>query len=340
MLAFFVSKRKDLEKPIYFKKYIKMRQYTYLTFLILVIAFAYGCRNNSKTDLTLPDKHDQDIRLSLAQWSFHRALKSGEMDNFQFIEQAAALGFTAVEYVNQFFKDQAKDTVFLTKLKEIATKNNIESLLIMIDDEGNLADTNTIMRNQAIENHKKWIDAAAFLGCHAIRVNLYGTGSREETASAGVEALGKLATYAAPKGMTVLVENHGGYSSDASWLANVIEKVNYPNLGTLPDFDNFCIQYEGGNMWGTNCIESFDKYTGMQLLMPFAGGVSAKSYNFGEMGYETTIDYNRMIEIVYNSGYSGYINIEYEGNAYPEEKGVLMTKQLLEKCIIEQKARR
>ncbi len=316
-----------------------MRQTINSVLLVLVIALAFGCKNNATKDLSILEKQTQDIRLSLAQWSFHRALKAGEMDNFQFIEKASALGFTAVEYVNQFFKDQATDTVFLTKLKEIAAKNNIESVLIMIDDEGNLADSNTVMRNNAIEKHLKWVDAAAFLGCHAIRVNLYGSGSREATAMAGVEALNQLAAYAATKDIKVLVENHGGYSSDASWLVNVIEKVNHPNIGTLPDFDNFCIQYEGGKMWGTKCLESFDRYTGMQLLMPYAGGVSAKSYNFGEMGYETSIDYNRMIEIVYNSGYSGYINIEYEGTAYPEEKGILMTKQLLEKCIREQKVK-
>ena len=301
-----------------------------------MLSIFLSCKDNSKNILTLPVKEIPVIDISLAQWSFHRALRNGEMDNFQFIEKAAQLGFTGVEYVNQFFKDKSQDTVFLSKLNEVAKKHNIKQVLIMIDEEGNLADTSLIKREESIAKHRNWVDAAAYLGCHAIRVNLYGNGTKEQVASAGVDGLSKLADYASERNINILVENHGGYSSDAEWLVGVIVKVNKPNVGTLPDFSNFCMKYEGGAMWGTRCLEEFDKYAGMQLMMPYAKGVSAKSFDFGEMGYETTIDYTRMLEIIFKSGYSGFIGIEYEGENLNEEKGVLATKELLDKCIQEQ----
>lgn len=307
-----------------------------VTILWLMLSMFLSCKDTTKNTLLLPVKEVPKIDLSLAQWSFHRAMRNGEMDNFQFIEKAAQLGFTGVEYVNQFFKDKSQDTVFLSKLNEVAKKHNIRQVLIMIDEEGNLADTSLTKREESIAKHQKWVDAAAYLGCHAIRVNLYGNGNKEEVASAGIDGLNKLADYAADRNINILVENHGGYSSNADWLVGVIEKVNKPNVGTLPDFSNFCIEYQGGAMWGNQCLEEFDKYTGVQLMMPYAKGVSAKSFDFGEMGYETTIDYTRMLEIIFKSGYSGYIGIEYEGKNLNEENGVIATKELLEKCIHEQ----
>lgn len=313
-----------------------MLRYTWLWFAVL---FFWNCKNKPDSTLTIPQREEPKIQLSLAQWSFHRALKAGEMDNFQFVEKAATLGFTGVEYVNQFFKDKAQDTAFLDKLNSIAKKNQIRQVLIMVDDEGNLADTSATERQKAVENHYKWVDAAAYLGCHAIRVNLYGNGSKDVVATAGIEGLTQLSNYAKAKNIDILVENHGGYSSDATWLTQVIQKVNDSNVGTLPDYSNFCIEYEGGKMWGTNCLKSFDKYMGVQLMMPYAKGVSAKSFDFGEMGYERSIDYTKMMEIIFNAGFSGFIGVEYEGTVFPEEEGIIMTKTLLEKCIQEQKNR-
>ncbi len=313
--------------------------YRNVLFLITIFTIL-NCRNHTNSDLILPQKEALDIKLSLAQWSFHKALKSGEMDNFQFIEQAASMGFSGVEYVNQFFNDKAQDTAFLDRLNNTARRNKIQQVLIMIDGEGNLADTSDIERFQAVQNHFKWVDAAAYLGCHAIRVNLYGNGDKIEVANAGIDGLTQLAKYAKAKNIHILVENHGGYSSDAEWLIQVIKKVNDSFVGTLPDFSNFCIEYEGGQMWGKNCLKSFDKYMGLQMLMPFAKGVSAKSFDFGEMGYERTIDYPKMIETIYNAAYNGFIGVEYEGTAFSEAEGILMTKSLLEKCIEEQNIRR
>lgn len=301
--------------------------------IAFLITLLFSCKNNSVDTLRLPEKKIPHIELSLSQWSFHRALKSGEMNHVQFIEKASILGFSAVEYVSTLLKNPILDTLFLDSLNEAASKFKIQQVLIMVDGEGNLADIDSTSRGEAIFNHLQWIDAAAYLGCQAIRVNLYGDGDKAMVAQAGVEALRQLSNYAHNKGIRILVENHGGYSSDATWLANVIEQVNSPDVATLADFDNFCIKYAGGAMWGTTCLESFDKYLGMQLLMPYAGGVSAKAYDFGEMGFETTIDYNKMVEIIFNAGYSGFINIEYEGNGFTEEKGILLTKALIEKCI-------
>jgi sugar phosphate isomerase/epimerase len=313
-----------------------MLRYTWFCFAVL---FLWNCKNKPDSSLTIPQREEVKIQLSLAQWSFHRALKAGEMDNFQFVEKAATLGFTGVEYVNQFFKNKTQDTAFLDKLNSIAKKNQIRQVLIMVDDEGNLADTSATERQKAVENHYKWVDAAAYLGCHAIRVNLYGNGSKDVVATAGIEGLTQLSNYAKAKNINILVENHGGYSSDAAWLTQVIQKVNDPNVGTLPDYSNFCIEYEGSQMWGTNCLKSFDKYMGVQLMMPYAKGVSAKSFDFGEMGYERSIDYTKMMEIIFNAGFSGFIGVEYEGTVFPEEEGIIMTKTLLEKCIQEQKIR-
>lgn len=284
--------------------------------------------NNSAVDSTT-------IRISLAQWSFHKALMAKEMDNLDFATKAGALGFDGVEYVNQFFKDKAQDTSYLTQMTQKAKAAGVEQLLIMVDGEGYLGDADDAKRTEAINNHYKWVDAAAFLGCHSIRVNAHGEGTAEDVAKYAIDGLSKLSDYAATKNINVLVENHGGYSSDGTWLSSVMAKVNKPNCGTLPDFGNFCIKRQDGKMWDSPCIEEYDKYKGVGELMPFAKAVSAKSYDFGELGFETTIDYLKMIGIVKEAGYSGYIGVEYEGSRLGEEEGVIATKALIEKCLKE-----
>ena len=191
----------------------------------------------------------------------------------------------------------------------------------MIDMEGNLATLNEVNRIKAVDNHYKWIDAAKFLGCHSIRVNARGKGTMEEVAKAAVDGLGKLTEYASKDNIGVIVENHGGYSSNGKWMADVIRKVNHPNCGMLPDFGNFRIS-------GT---EEYDRYLGMKELMPFAKGVSAKSHEFDEEGNETKSDFYKILKIVKEAGYTGFIGIEYEGRVLSEVEGVMATKRLLEK---------
>ncbi len=263
--------------------------------------------------------------VSLAQWSLHKALYAGELTHLDFIVKARRdFEIGAVDYVNSFFKDKAADTAYLKQMNQRASDNGVRQLLIMIDGEGDLGNTNEAERKKAVENHYKWIDCARYLGCHSIRVNAAGKGTREAVASAATDGLGRLSEYAANVGLNVIVENHGGYSSDANWLTNVIENTGQPNCGTLPDFGNFCIEKSGDK-----CINEYDRYEGVKQLMPYAHSVSAKTYNFNEAGEETLIDYRRMMKLVREAGYNGYVGVEYEGNDMADDAGIKATQALL-----------
>lgn len=280
---------------------------------------------------SLDKETDMFYKISLAQWSFHRSLWSKKLTHLEFAVKAASMGFTGIEYVNQFFMDKAEDMAYLDKMNKIANDNNVKQLLIMIDGEGNLGDPDDSSRNAAVKNHHKWVHAAKYLGCHSIRVNAFGIGTREEVQKAAVEGLHDLASYAAPHNINVIVENHGSYSSDGQWLAEVMKSVNLPNCGTLPDFGNFCVKREENKTWGTPCIEEYDRYKGVAEMMPYAKAVSAKTHAFDSEGYETGIDYLRMMKIVKEHGYTGYVGIEYEGADTNEEAGIMASKALLEK---------
>jgi sugar phosphate isomerase/epimerase len=301
-----------------------------------------SCKNineNKATDVTQESSDSTQLKISLAQWSFHKALNSGKMDHLQFAEKAGAMGFEGIEYVNQFFKDKVLDTSYLNQMTTKANAAGVKQLLIMIDGEGHLGDPDATKRNEAVLNHHKWVDAAAFLGCHSIRVNAHGEGAADDVANAAVDGLSKLADYASSKNINVIVENHGGYSSNGKWLAGVMSRINKPNCGTLPDFGNFCLKSEKDAKGDTKCMEEYDRYKGVEELMPFAKAVSAKSFDFGELGFETTIDYTRMIDIVKQANYSGFIGVEYEGTVLSEEDGVKATKMLIENCIKELSAK-
>ena len=260
--------------------------------------------------------------ISLAEWSLHKTLFAKQLDNLDFPKVARNdYGIDAVEYVNQFFKDKAKDQTYLKELKKRCADNGVTSVLIMCDGEGNLGDADAAKRMQAVENHKKWVEAAKFLGCHSIRVNAYGTGTPEDHMKQAADGLRKLVEFAAPFKIGVIVENHGGNSSNGQWLASVMKMVKHPLIGTLPDFGNFRLAD------GTE----YDRYKGVQEMMPFAKGVSAKSHDFDEQGNETHTDYRRMLQIVLAANYHGRLGIEYEGSKMSEPDGIRATKKLLEK---------
>jgi sugar phosphate isomerase/epimerase len=260
-------------------------------------------------------------KISLAEWSLHRTLFAGELVNMDFPTTAKQdYGIEAVEYVNSFFKDKAEDRTYLSELKQRADDNGVQSLLIMCDGEGALGDPDDPARTQAVENHYRWVEAAKFLGCHSIRVNARSTGSPEEQRELAVDGLGRLTEFAAERDINVIVENHGGISSNGAWLASVMTAVDHPRCGTLPDFGNFRIS-EG---------ENYDRYQGVAELMPFAKGVSAKSNEFDENGNERNTDYVRMMRIVLDAGYRGHVGVEYEGEI-SEADGIRATKLLLEK---------
>ena len=262
------------------------------------------------------------FKISLAQWSLHRTINSKKLDNLDFAKVAKTeFGIDAIEYVNQFFKDKAKDEAYLTEMKKRAADHGVQSLLIMIDGEGALGDADEAKRKQAIENHHKWVEAAAFLGCTTIRVNAASGGSYDEQVSRAADGLRQLSEYGDKYKINVIVENHGGLSSNGAWLASVIKKVDHPRCGTLPDFGNFRVSKD----------EMYDRYKGVTELMPYAKAVSAKSHDFDENGNEINTDYSKMMKIVLDAGYHGYVGIEYEGGKVDEYKGIALTKALLVK---------
>ena len=273
------------------------------------------------------------LKISLAQWSLHRTLEKGELTNLDFAATARDFGIEAIEYVSRFFDGKEGDERYLDQLHTRAGDSGVRQLLIMVDGEGDLAAADSAARQRTVDNHVKWLAAASALGCHSIRVNANGTGTREEMHGQAVEGLGALAQKAKAFDVNVIVENHGGLSSDSEWLMGVLNEIDMPNCGTLPDFGNFCVRRDSGELYNGRCIEEFDKYRGIELMMPRAKAVSAKSYDFDEKGEETTIDYKKMIGLIKAADYKGFIGIEYEGNRLSEADGIRATKALLEKYI-------
>jgi L-ribulose-5-phosphate 3-epimerase len=260
--------------------------------------------------LRAQDKKAPLFKISLAQWSLHKTLFSGKMKNTDFpVMTKKDFGIEGVEWVNQFWKDKATDKAYLAELKKIC--------------EGHLGDPDEAARAKAVENHRKWIEAAKFLGCHSIRVNAHTAdkGTREEQAKRAADGLVKLSAIGEPLGIGVIVENHGGLSSDGAWLAEVMKLTGTKNCGTLPDFGNF---------------HGYDRYKGTDELMPYAKGVSAKSHDFDEKGDETKSDYRKLLDIcVKKHGWKSWIGIEYEGGKLSEPDGIKATKALLEKVRAE-----
>ena len=284
--------------------------------------------------------------LSLAQWSIHHMIQKEGMDPYRFAELAKKWGFEAVEFVNQLYISKAESmgggsdfssklNGIISELKKRSTDHGITNAVMMIDLEdgpGDLAVTDEVRRKKAVEAHYRWIDATAELGCPSARINMFGDVDPENWKATAVQSLGELGEYASKSGVLVLVENHGWLSSNCALLAEVMRQVNHPNIGTLPDFGNYCIKRPEDSRWD-GCLEEYDPYKGMAEIMPFARAVSAKSYAFDNEGNETTIDFKRMLQIVKDAEYSGYISVEYEykEGRLPEEDGIAATKALLEK---------
>lgn len=260
-------------------------------------------------------------RVSLAQWSLNRRFWSGEADPMDFARIARQeFGFDGIEYVNQFYFENLSDQL-VKDLRNRADSEGVESLLIMVDREGALGDPDPEARRQSVENHHRWADAARQLGCHSIRVNAQSSGTYEEQMQRAADGLVQLAEYCEPLGLNVLVENHGELSSNASWLTGVMDLADHARVGTLPDFGNFIIDRDAG--------EEYDKYQGVKELMPYARAVSAKSYSFDESGRSIEIDFERMMKIVVEAGYDGWVGIEYEGDKHSEAEGIRLTRDLL-----------
>lgn len=289
------------------------------------IAAGFTLATSSSVELFAAEKAPL-YKISLAQWSLNKLFKAkgGDMDNLDFAKTSRGeFDIDHIEYSSQMFQDKADDKKYIQEMKKRQLDNGVTALLIMVDHEGNLGDPDKRKRRQAVENHYKWVEAAKFLGCHSVRVNAASTGTWDEQLSLAADGLRQLTEYGAKAGLNVIVENHGGLSSNGKWLAAVMKKVDHPLVGTLPDFGNFVTDRETG--------EEYDRYQGVKELMPFAKAVSAKSGEFDKEGNEIHTDYRKMMQIVVDAGYRGYVGIEFEGSKHTKFEGVRLTKALLER---------
>ena len=267
------------------------------------------------------------FKISLAEWSLNKGIRAGETDHLDFAKIAKRnFGIDAIEYVNQLFTDKSGGSGnYIKEMKNIADGEGVKSLLIMCDGEGFLGDPSNVERSKAVENHYRWVDAAKYLGCHSIRVNAQSKGEYDEQMKLAADGLSSLTEYGAKYNINIIVENHGGLSSNGKWLSGVMDMVNHPHCGTLPDFGNFYL-----GTWDDKGKDWYDRYVGVQELMPYAKAVSAKSHGFNDDGNEKETDYYKMMKIVLDAGYRGYVGIEYEGAELSEVDGISATKNLLE----------
>lgn len=283
---------------------------------------------------------NSQLKISLAEWSLHRAIEAGKIDHLDFpIIAKRDYDISAVEYVNGLFggkkmtfKEAAKNKTYLAELLKRSKDAGVFNHLLMVDDEGPLALPDDKIRLLAVEDHKKWIEAAKFLGCLTVRVNLHGDGNPDAKKTASVDSLGRLGDFAKTMNMNIVTENHGHESSNGAWVADVMKQVHRSNVGTLPDFGNFCLSEDWGTTQG-ECKDYYDRYQGVKEMLPYAKGVSAKTYDFDSNGEQPKMDYKRLLDIVKTSGFSGYIGVEFEGNTQPEEEGIRKTKALIEKYL-------
>lgn len=267
------------------------------------------------------DKKDL-FKISLAEWSLQASLFGKKITNMDFPAVAKKeFDISIVEYVSVFFDGKETDSAYLKELKTRTDDLGVQNHLIMVDREGDLGDPDQTKRAKAVENHFKWVNAAKFLGCDKIRVNASGKGSMDEVKQAVIDGLSKLVSYAKDQNISVIVENHGGYSSNGAWLASVMDGVGSKYCGTLPDFGNFKISEN----------ETYDLYKGVSELLPYAKGISAKTFRFDGDGNEADMDYIRLFKMIKDSGFRGIVGIEWEGNSLSEKEGIMATKRLLER---------
>lgn len=304
-----------------------MNKFTLPTLILCVLLFQQ-CKPKQESTSNM-----KELKISLAQWSLHRAFEQGKLNAEDFAAIAKNdYGITAVEYVNGFYRDKGDNETFWKKMRSKADSLGVKSLLIMVDDEGDLGNPDSVGRKTAVDNHFKWVRAANILGCHSIRINAFGEGTQEEVKLAMITSLKALCTYAQEFNINVIIENHGLYSSDGQWVASIMQQVNMPNCGTLPDFGNWCTSHKWGSTEaGKECTAQYDRYQGVADFLPYAKGVSAKSYSFTEAGEESIMDYARFLKIVKDSNFDGFIGIEFEGANTAEPDGIRATKALLEK---------
>jgi len=272
-------------------------------------------------------------KISLAQWSLHRAFFDKILDPVNFANISKTdFDISSIEYVNQFYADYANDEKFWQEMATRASDVGVQSLIMMVDEEEKLGDLDDSKRKKAVEDHYKWVNAAKILGCHSIRVNAFGEGSIEDLKASLTDGIAQLTEYAAKEKIHVILENHGFHTSNADFMLEIIKAIDNPFLGTLPDFGNWCLNAEWGSIQASkHCSEIYPPEEGLSKFLPYAKGVSAKSYAFDSNGNETVIEYPKLLKLVKASNFMGHIGIEYEGENMSEPQGIKATKTLIEK---------
>ncbi len=304
------------------RKFLALSTATGLASTLWPTANAFSAQNKDK----IPP-----LKISLAQWSLHRSYGDNTLQPQNFPTDAKKLfDINAVEYVADFYKEQKNEIAFWKKMQDVSADQGVSNLLIMVDGEGELGSSSDSERTQAIENHLPWIEAARESGCHSVRVNAFGRGTDTQIKHALVDGLGRLTEFSAQADINILSENHGLQSSNGAFIVDVIKDVGSPYLGTLPDFGNWCLSEEWGGTANNSCPYIYDPYRGVAEFLPFAKGVSAKSYAFDQEGNETQLDYRKLLMLVKDLGFDGHIGIEYEGQMLSEFDGIRATQKLIE----------
>lgn len=284
-------------------------------------------------------------RISLSQWSFHRAILGssmedyatftkllhskpervlqGHLDSRDILNIANSLGIKKVDLVNVLFFGHAMDKPWLNEFIAKAKSFNTSFQVLMCDQAGNLGASSQLARKQSINAHIVWLETAVYLGCKQLRVNAIGDGSYLSQLRQCADSLSKLGAIAESMGIELLVENHGYASNNGAWLAMLIEETNHDNVKVFADFDNF---FMGG--WDLSPERRYDRIQGLLDLAPFTAGVSAKSHDFGALGDETTIDFRKCIAIFEENGFDGLYSAEYEGDRISELEGAISTVRL------------
>ncbi|MBK7606236.1 MAG: sugar phosphate isomerase/epimerase [Saprospiraceae bacterium] len=231
--------------------------------------------------------------ISLAQWALVDEVKSGKWKNLDFPKIAREdFGLNGIEFVNTLFEVPTEG--YLKKLKANAATHGVTMVLIMVDDEGDGASDTSAGRKQFDINHRKWIDIAHYLGCHAIRTNCRGPkdADKNEALKWAIESYSMLLDYAKSSGIKVVIENHGGVSNDPDWMVSLMKSINHPLFGTYPD-------------WRSPSPE-FDNVTYLEKMLPYAMGMSYRNQPTEELTA-------RMIKMSKEGGYIGWYGIESTG---------------------------
>jgi L-ribulose-5-phosphate 3-epimerase len=247
--------------------------------------------------------------ISLAQWALVDEIRAGKWNNLDFPRIAREdFDLNGIEFVNTFF--EVPTGGYLKKLKQNAVAYDVKMVLIMVDDEGDGCESAKEGRKQFEINHRKWVDIAHYLGCHAIRTNCRGPEKVDKTEAlkCATESYHMLLEYARPANICIAIENHGGVSNDPDWMMSLMNEIKDPAFGTYPDW--------------REPAPDFDNYNYLQKTLSRAKGMSYRNQPTEELTA-------KMIGLSRDSGYSGWYGIESNGRE-EIKKGIELLKKYLQ----------